>query len=253
MKRLGPLFLALSLAGGIDAAVHPLPGPGDARIRHIRYDPEQVIDVRGSLGYQFPIEFGDDERIENVSIGDSLGWQVTPNRRANTLFLKPMMAHATTNMTVLTSLRRYTFLLSVAPRGARDQLFGLRFDYPVPAMAIPVAVVSTPSGPPPPQDVNHAYSFSGSQRNVPDRLFDDGHFTYFGFGAATDYPAIFVGEGKKKEVMAVTSNRDGFVIVDQIAPRFVLRRGEEVTVIVNDAYRSPALGPLAPHPRKGAK
>ena len=84
-------------------------------------------------------------------------------------------------------------------------------------------------------------------------MFDDGRFTYFAFRDGADYPAIFIAEGRKKESAAVTSVRDGFVVVDQLAPRFVLRRGDEATTIVNDGYREPAPGPEAPRPRKGKK
>jgi type IV secretion system protein VirB9 len=249
VKRLASILAICLVAGtGVQAAIDPRPGAGDPRMRWVRYDPDQVVNLRGAMGYQFPIQFGEDERIENVSIGDGTGWQVTPNHRADVLFLKPMMPRAVTNMTVFTNLRRYNFMLSVQPRGVGPGLFGLRFEYPVPALAIPV-VADAPQAPVPPQDHNHAYSYSGSRRNVPDRLFDDGHFTYFRFGDAAEYPAIFVNEGPKRESMAATSMRDGYVVVDQLAPRFVLRRGDDVTTIVNDGFVEPAPGPLAPLPR----
>src|SRR6218665_2630783 len=71
-------------------ATYPVPGPGDPRIKEFMYDPNAIVGIRGMLGYEMTIEFGADERIENVSIGDSLSWQVTPNRKATLLFLKPM-------------------------------------------------------------------------------------------------------------------------------------------------------------------
>jgi type IV secretion system protein VirB9 len=251
--------LALAfLAGTAGAAVRPSPGPEDPRIRWVRYDPDQVVEVAGTLGYQLTIEFGNDERIENVSIGDSLGWQITPNRKANLLFLKPMLPHATTNMTVITSLRRYSFDLGVRrtpPAGQkRDIMFVLRFDYPEPALA--VATAAPPPPPTPPRDVNHAYSYEGSTKTIPARVFDDGKSTYFSFAEAADYPAIFILEGPKKESMATTRVRDGFIVVDQIAERFVLRRGDDITTIINDGYRAEGPGPLSPVPhrrRKGQK
>ena len=248
MKR-WPLVLALiCLAPAVRGAVRPSSGPGDPRIKWVRYDPEQVVELRGRLGYQLSIAFGDDERIENVAIGDGLGWQVTPNHRANLLFLKPMLAHATTNMTVVTTLRRYSFALNVLPRGARPRgaTFDLRFDYPVPAVAVVQPAAHAPTAP---QDVNHAYSYEGLSRSLPERVFDDGRFTYFGFGDAAELPAIFIADAARKESMAATSMRDGLVVVDQLAPRFVLRRGSEVTTILNDAYREPPPGPLSPRPR----
>ena len=56
----------------------------------------------------------------------------------------------------------------------------MRFDYPEPV----VAMVEPPPPPPPPEppkDVNHAYSFSGSAKGLPTRVFDDGQSTYFVF------------------------------------------------------------------------
>src|SRR5450432_3508569 len=89
------------------AAVAPLPGPGDARMRVTHYAPDEVVELVGDLGYQMTIEFGDGERLENVSIGDAQGWQVTPNRKASLLFLKPIDHASVTNMTVVTNLRHY--------------------------------------------------------------------------------------------------------------------------------------------------
>ena len=163
-----------------------MPGPNDPRIRVVRYDPNEVIELEGTLGYAMSVEFSENEKIENVAIGDSQAWQVTPNRRANLLFVKPMRRDAVTNMAVYTNLRRYMFDLSVGPdQGARDRniIFGVRFDYPEPARA----VVAADQGPPKPQmpsDVNHAYSYEGSSKNLPTRVFDDGHSTYFTFSAA---------------------------------------------------------------------
>ena len=47
---------------------------------------QQVAEVDvalGKAGIQSTIEFADDERIENVAVGDSNAWQITPNRRAS--------------------------------------------------------------------------------------------------------------------------------------------------------------------------
>ena len=90
MRRALPLAFALTLLAAPAVAVVPRPGPGDPRIHVVDYDPSAVVELHGALGYQMSIEFDPLEKIENVAIGDSLGWQVTPNRRANIIFLKPM-------------------------------------------------------------------------------------------------------------------------------------------------------------------
>lgn len=249
IRWLIPLAL---LASAAQAGVVPTAGPGDPRIRWVRYDPDQVVELKATLGYQMTIEFGEDERIENVSIGDSLGWQITPNRKATLLFVKPVARGARTNMTVITSTRRYAFELSSRRLGPNDRgenvIYGLRFSYPV-----PLRLAEAPPPPPaPPQDVNHAYSYRGSGKDLPTRVFDDGRATYFSFADTSDYPAILALDGKK-ETMVNSSMRDGFVVVDQLAPAFVLRRGKDSTMIINQGWREPAPGPLSPTPYKRTK
>ena len=106
MRRM--LLLALGFFA-LTAETLPRPGPVDPHIQRVLYNPEQVVALHGAIGWQIMIEFNGDERIENVSIGDSLAWQVTPNKRARMLFLKPLLRKGATNMTVVTSLRRYAF------------------------------------------------------------------------------------------------------------------------------------------------
>ena len=59
---------ALSPAAIAQTATYPTPGPGDPRIKEFMYDPNAIVGIRGQLGYELTIEFGTDERIENVSI-----------------------------------------------------------------------------------------------------------------------------------------------------------------------------------------
>ncbi|MBV9841256.1 MAG: TrbG/VirB9 family P-type conjugative transfer protein [Sphingomonadaceae bacterium] len=244
MRRIA-FLIALLMAAPATAAVSPTPGGTDPRIGWIHYDPDQVIELPVTIGYQLAIEFGSDERIENVSIGDSLGWQVTPNRRANMLFVKPMLGHSMTDMSVSTSLRRYTFVLKVRHVGGPGRAwYGLRFEYPPSAAALIEA--KPPPPPQPPRDVNHAYSYATSAAGLPTRVFDDGQATYFAFPAGIDLPAIFLPDGKS-ETLAPVHNRDGFVVVEQLSPRFVLRRGKDATIIVNDGYPAPAGTALTPH------
>ena len=87
-----------------------------------------MVRIDGRAGVQATIVFAEDEHIENVAIGDSNSWQVTPNKRANLLFVKPLAARARTNMTVVTDRHRYFFDLVAAPAG--NALYVLRFTYP---------------------------------------------------------------------------------------------------------------------------
>lgn len=234
MIRLSALAAALALFASPALAVVPHPGGGDPRIHVVEYDPEAVVELRVALGYQLSVEFDPSERIENVAIGDSLGWQVTPNKRANLLFLKPMSQRPPTNMTVVTNLRRYNFELGLRPRAAaRSAPFSVRFLYAPPVMAY----IAPPPPPPPPVERNVAYSYEGSPRTLPAKVFDDGLDTYFAFRETEDLPAIFAVDPDGGEAVVNTRQRDGYVVVDRVARGFVLRRGSEITRIYNDGFR----------------
>jgi type IV secretion system protein VirB9 len=235
MKSLAFLTFALLLIAVPAGAVEPHPGAGDPRIYEVLYDPSEVVELHGALGFQLSLEFDPAERIENVAIGDSLGWQVTPNRKANLLFLKPMALRPNTNMTVVTNLRRYNFELSVrAHADAKSIPFSVRFTYPPPVLA----TVEPQPAPTPPVDRNHAYSYQGSNKILPDRLFDDGEATYFTFRAQEDLPAIFAVEPDGAESVVNSHMKDGYIVIDRIARGFVLRRGSEVTRVFNDGYHA---------------
>jgi len=250
----GPVLICALIALAASpalAAVTPQPSAGDPRMRVAKYVPEEVVELTGDLGYQLTVTFGDGERIENVSIGDAQGWQVTPNRKADLLFLKPIDRAAPTNMTVVTNLRRYAFELRVRPRvppgEERTIIYGLRFDYPPPPPPPPSEKAQART---PPQVLNAAYSYEGSPKSLPLRVFDDGKSTYFEFAAADDYPAIYTLEADRTEAVVNFTVRDGYVVVDQVARGFVLRRGTDMTRLYNDGYRETLPGPLSPKPRQ---
>lgn len=229
-----PVLLALMAAALL--AAQPAAAQ-DARVRLVDYDPDRVTTIRAALGYQLMLEFGPNERIENVSIGDAVGWQVTPNRRANILFLKPIDGQAT-NMTVVTDLRRYLFDLRLAPKSSKAQpAYAVRFVYPAPITATPL-----PAREAEPHVANSAYAVTGSLAAAPSRVFDDGEMTYFEWPPEAAVPAIFAlaADGSESMVNYAVSGR--YVVVQQLAPRFALRDGKQVATVVNAGFpaQSPA-------------
>ena len=128
-------FVALTLFACV-----PAYGATDTRIRTEAYSPNQIVRIVGKAGIQSTIEFGDDERIENVAVGDSAAWQITPNHRASLLFVKPLTAHSRTNMTVVTDRRTYMFDLVAGDKGTTP-LYAMKFSYPNEKAAEPVKPV----------------------------------------------------------------------------------------------------------------
>lgn len=245
------VLAALALAAiAVQPAAAQQPAPTqlaavDSRIRIIPYNENRIVTLRGHLGYQMLIEFDPAERIENVAIGDSLAWQVTPNRAATMIFLKPMVVGAATNMTVVTTLRRYSFdLRSQEATGPNDPniIYSVRFTYPdarAPAVPLP---------PPPPQPVNLDYTAQGSDRFGRVRVFDDGAMTYFQFPENAETPAIFVIGEQGEEELANTQMRAPYVVVDRIARGFVLRSGRYHMRVTNERFDVAASQPQGTTP-----
>ncbi len=247
------LALGLATATTLPAAQVPMPSPVDPRIRTIVYNPREVVTITGQIGYQMVVSFGAGERIENISVGDSLGWQVTPNKKADLLFLKPIDRLPSTNMTVVTNLRRYNFeLIATRPTTRRAQTYDLRFIYPNEELAAATIAVPEPTGGDSlaPESLNFAYSYVGAKSNVPARVFDDGRFTYFQWQDGADAPAVFAIGPDGKEALVNHVTRGRYFVVEQVATQFVLRSGVQVTQVFNDALRQPQLGSAAPKERE---
>ena len=81
------------------------------------------------------------------------------------------------------------------------------------------------------------------------RLFDDGQATYFAFGPDEDLPAIFAVDPDGGEAVVNSHMRAGYIVVDRLAPGFVLRRGSEVTKVFNDGWRSQQATTLTQRPK----
>lgn len=225
-------------------------------IRYVDYNADGVIRLTGHTGYQMMLEFEPGERIETVGIGDSSGWQVTPNGAGTIMFLKPIGLPPITNLSVITNLRRYNLELGAKSglRVPQSQItYAVRFRYVKKA-----GVGVQKAAPPPliatlPEFWNRAYSYDGAKANVPELVFDDGKATYFQFAPGTSTPAIFSVTPDAGESIVNFAIRGPYVVVEQIAPQFVLRHGKEVTIIFNDAYTTLTPGADAPRQRPAKK
>lgn len=240
--------LALAAAG---------PAFADPRIRKVAYDPDAVVRLDGCFGFQTLVEFAPDERIENVGLGDAAQWLVSPNKRADMLFVKPAYRSSHSNMTVATSRRRYNFELSAQAseacrRGAVT--YSLRFTYKDAPQATPLVATAamTPlmePEVPAPSRRNAAYTFTGAKDDVPVRVFDDGRATFFRWNEGTSTPAIYAVAADKTESLVSLASRGDWLVAEQVAPAYVLRRGNAVAVLYNDAYQTPQLDAGSPQLR----
>ncbi|MEA3177158.1 MAG: type secretion system protein VirB9 [Gammaproteobacteria bacterium] len=236
----------------------------DSRIRHLDYDADSVVRLDGCFGFQTMVEFGPSEHIENVGLGDASRWLVVPNKRANILFVKPAFPTSHSNMTVATDRHSYNFELVASPSSACQRgltAYSLRFRYPLdveppepaPAAISPGAESAAEKPAQQPEPRNTAYTFTGARDNVPQRVFDDGRKTYFRWAEGVGTPAVYAVASDKTEALVSFTSQGDYLVVDQIAPAYLLRRGNAVAVLYNDSYQSPALDSGSPQPHAQTK
>lgn len=239
---------SLVLTAALLAASAPA-GARDPRLVSHRFNPDEVVRIEGRAGVQATIAFAEDEHIENVAIGDSNSWQVTPNKRANLLFVKPLAIRARTNLTVVTDRNRYFFDLVAAPGG--NPLYVLRFVYPdearnaaagrtsaaassaiteEEAQAIEARPVPAPADP---ATLNFAWASRGDQKLIPARIYDDGSFTYLAWSAGTPIPAFLERNEKGEEGPVNFAVRGDVIVVDGVPRQIVLRAGKQSAMLTN--------------------
>ncbi|RXZ65457.1 TrbG/VirB9 family P-type conjugative transfer protein [Pelagerythrobacter rhizovicinus] len=221
----------------------------DPRLVERLYDPAQVVRIEGRTKVQATIQFGEDEAIENVAIGDSEAWQVTPNKRADLLFVKPLAPTAATNMTVVTNKRTYLFDLVASPRA--KPLYVLQFTYPEeaeedePSLAqapnpVEVAAASDPYAVVDPAQLNFAWAAQGDAALLPTRTYDDGDATFLTWPAGRPVPAILITDREGTEGPVNFTVRGDTIVVDGVPREIVLRSGEDSAILTNTGPERPS-------------
>ena len=242
MIRSGAIALALAFA----TAQLVLPGAAeaaDARLIKLPYNANQVYRLDGRTKVQATIRFAPDESIENVAIGDSSAWQVTPNKGANLLFVKPLQAHAATNMTVVTNKRTYLFDLVASPRATPVYVMSFSYtDLPKRPNGDPqVANQTTPTERAAAQDdlavldpakLNFAWTKSGDKSLLPKNVFDDGESTFLTWPSDQPVPAILVTNDKGMEGPVNYTVRGNTIVVNGVPKQIVLRSGKDRAVLI---------------------
>lgn len=259
---LASAMLAAPLALPAHAASMPQGTSADSRVKTVTYNENDVVQLRGHYGYQTTVSFATYEKIQNISIGDSVSWQVVPNQAGNLLFIKPIEEDATTNMTVITDRRIYNFeLTSAHALSPRDRLitYMLKFVYPnddllsftyedeanlaAPSPMQPYAprteIDSTGiSSVGTPRELNFDYAFKGDNDLAPTTVFDNGEFTYLRFRDMNDLPAVFEVDRKRNESVINYHVEDGYMIINTVGRQFTLRHGETEACVFNEDFDS---------------
>ncbi len=103
----------------------------DNRIKTYIHNPNEVYLLVLHFGFQSSIEFAKNEEIQNIVLGESYAWKMTP--LANRLFIKPLEKNIRTNMTIITNKRTYQFDVvskELEEGREKDLVYVVRFYYP---------------------------------------------------------------------------------------------------------------------------
>jgi type IV secretion system protein VirB9 len=217
---------ALVCAAPALAQVQPRPGGGDPHLQAIDYDAGQIVELRGSPGYQMMIELSPDEQVESVALGDSSAWQVSVNKDGDRLFLKPAQPDVSTNMTVVTSVRVYNFDLASLSGPDPDMPYTVQFRYPSPKPAakdgqyVDVAAAT--------RRISH-YKVSGDRELWPSGITNDGEHTLISWPSTAAIPAVYAADTHGNDVLVNgMMGTDDVYVVDGVPDRLTFKIDTEV-------------------------
>ena len=214
--------------------------PEDPRLRVIEFNPRTVLPLTAFVGYHVHLEFEADEHFVNLGAGDTS--LIDVGAEGNHLLIKPRSPTQGTNLTIITSRRTYYLdyrALSRAPH-PDEAIYSISFRYPGHATALRAAGDTPQSAgrlDTMPTTVNRDYWFCGSPQLRPVAAADDGLQLQLTFAPDAELPAIYVMAADGTESLVNTHTEHDTIFIHRLAPRFVLRRGNEVGCVVDRSGR----------------
>ena len=208
------------------AETAPKPGSHDARVTYATYQEGQVYRINTRLKNVTLVELGIGEQIQSIAIGDLESFKIDKLERANLFIIKPVVAGATTNLTVET--QRNIYFLQVTEGGRGEPNYSVKFTVPGSTRA---AATSSEI----PASLPMTYKIMKKGRALPGfapvSISDDGRKTTFVIPPGAPMPTIFRADAKGQEYSVNSSVRGTTITVSTRSERWVLRYGEEYVCV----------------------
>ncbi len=271
------IMLLWSIASS-QAAEIPAPGDGDQRVRYVTYHRDEVTRVTVRRGVVTRIVLGDEERIVIAGSGfladcakPEAEWCIRADVGTNQVWVKPKDLATNNNLEIRTDKRDYSIEFTVVgnsrsaqkhkpgQQGPEEPMYRVIFRHPL-VPPSPAAVTTLQASAHrtkqarekadllterlesfTPEPRNWKYSMEvlpGGEDIAPALVFDDGRFTYFSFPPNHEIPAIFFLSPLGEETRINFHMEKGLAVVQRLGRRFVLRLGDAVVGIWNEAYDS---------------
>ncbi len=213
----------------------------DDRIRHVVYDPDEVVTIDAVAGVATHIVLEPGETYLTHAFGDGKAWDFAV--KGNHCFLKAVATDADSNLTIVTDRRSYHFSLRLSTDPGAAPTFQIVFRYPdrdarrkrEEGARRAVEEGFARRG----DRSNLEYTMSGDLDLAPVNAWDDGEYTYFKFPGNRDLPAIYLVDPDGNESIVNRHSAGAAsetVVVHRVAQRWVLRLGDRALAIWNDAY-----------------
>ena len=208
------------------AETAPKPGSHDARVTYAAYQEGQVYRINTRLRNVTLVELGEGEKIQSIAIGDLESFKIDKLERANLFIIKPVVAGATTNLTVET--QRNIYFLQVTEGGRGEPNYSVKF-------TVPGSTRAVTAGSEIPASLPMTYKIMKKGRALPGfapvSISDDGRKTTFIIPPGAPMPTIFRADSKGQEYSVNSSVRGTTITVSTRSERWVLRYGEEYVCV----------------------
>lgn len=223
--------LLASLAGvPCFAETAPKSGSHDIRVTYATYQEGQVYRITTRLRNVTLVELGDGEKIQSIAIGDLESFKIDKLERSNLFIVKPVVAGATTNLTVETQRNIYFLQVTESAKGSPN--YSVKF-------TVPGSSRSTLPGTDIPPSLPMTYKVMKKGNRLPSfapvSISDDGRKTTFVIPAGAPIPVIFRADAKGREYSVNSTMRGTMITVSSRSERWVLRYGDEYVCVTADA------------------
>jgi type IV secretion system protein VirB9 len=219
------LFASLASLPAL-AETAPKPGSHDARVTYATYQEGQVYRINTRLRNVTLVELGEGEKIQSIAIGDLESFKIDKLERANLFIIKPVVAGATTNLTVET--QRNIYFLQVTEGGRGEPNYSVKF-------TVTGSTRAATAGSEIPASLPMSYKIMKKGRALPGfapvSISDDGRKTTFVIPPGAPMPTIFRADAKGQEYSVNSSVRGTTITVSTRSERWVLRYGEEYVCV----------------------
>lgn len=253
------ILIAIFCSCNSYALSSPKGSKSDDRIQSITNNPNDVVKINVADGFVSAIVFDQNESILDVMAGFPSGYEF--KEAGNILYLKPRSINIdsaiiqpaaefwNTNILVTTTKQIYAFDLIVVDQKDSKVSYRVNINYPQNNAVAKMEKDAKKDA----EKLNDELISLKTPRNwdyfmkigedsspiVPSFTYDDGQFTYIGFEKNASFPAVFLYENGKETILNTHIKYDAnyqILVVQKLAPTFVLRSGDRVVGIFNQGF-----------------